>query len=56
MRGYFYWSLFDNFEWVFGYGPKFGLVAVDRASQERSLKPSATRLGEIARANGLRTS
>ena len=56
VRGYFYWSLFDNFEWVFGYGPRFGLVAVDRASQERSLKPSAIRLGEIARANGLRAS
>jgi beta-glucosidase len=53
VRGYFYWSLFDNFEWVFGYRPTFGLVAVDRATQERTVKPSARRLGEIARANGL---
>ncbi|HMG97347.1 MAG TPA: family 1 glycosylhydrolase [Gaiellales bacterium] len=53
VRGYFYWSLFDNFEWVFGYRPTFGLVAVDRATQERTVKPSARHLGEIARANGL---
>ena len=53
VRGYFYWSLLDNFEWVFGYRPTFGLVAVDRATQERTVKPSAGRLGEIARANGL---
>ncbi len=52
MRGYFYWSLFDNFEWALGYRPTFGLVAVDRATQERTVKPSARHLGEIARANG----
>jgi beta-glucosidase len=53
VRGYFYWSLFDNFEWALGYRPTFGLVAVDRATQERTPKPSAHHLGAIARANGL---
>ncbi len=51
VRGYFYWSGFDNFEWILGYGPKFGLIAVDRETQERKLKPSAEWLGGIARAN-----
>jgi beta-glucosidase len=51
--GYTYWSLLDNFEWAFGYGPTFGLVAVDRATQQRTPKPSAAWLGAIARANEL---
>ena len=51
VRGYIYWSAMDNFEWFQGYRPTFGLIAVDRATQQRTLKPSAHWLGAIARAN-----
>jgi beta-glucosidase len=53
VRGYFYWSLLDNFEWALGYGPKFGLIAVDRTTLARTPKPSATWFGGIARTNRL---
>ncbi|GAA4978405.1 glycoside hydrolase family 1 protein [Kineococcus glutinatus] len=52
VRGYIAWTAFDNFEWIFGYRPTFGLIAVDRETQQRTPKPSAHRLGEIARTNG----
>lgn len=50
--GYFYWSCFDNFEWMYGYRQKFGLIGVDRSTQRRQIKPSAVLFGDIARANG----
>ena len=53
VRGYTYWSLLDNFEWAHGYRPTFGLVAVDRTTQARTPKPSATWLGQVARSNTL---
>jgi beta-glucosidase len=53
VRGYFYWSLLDNFEWVLGYGPTFGLVEVDRESFVRRPKPSAAWLGRVARTGTL---
>lgn len=52
VRGYICWTAFDNFEWMSGYGPKMGLIAVDRAAQERTIKPSARWLGTVARTNG----
>jgi beta-glucosidase len=52
VRGYTYWSLLDNFEWTFGYGPKFGLVEVDRETFVRRLKPSAKFFADVVRHNG----
>jgi beta-glucosidase len=51
--GYLYWSLLDNFEWAFGYRPRFGLVAVDRPTFARTPKPSAEWLAQVARTNTL---
>jgi beta-glucosidase len=49
VRGYIAWTAFDNFEWIFGYRPKFGLIAVDRSTQKRTPKESARWLGSLAR-------
>lgn len=51
LRGYIHWSLLDNFEWVFGYGPTYGLVAVDRSTQKRTPRPSAYVLGSLAKSS-----
>lgn len=52
VRGYFHWSLLDNFEWHSGYGERFGLVYVDYTSQERTPKDSARWYGGVAGSNG----
>ena len=51
VRGYIYWTLYDNFEWALGYEATFGLAAVDRSTQQRLPRPAAARLAEFARSN-----
>ncbi|MGD0143032.1 MAG: glycoside hydrolase family 1 protein [Rhizomicrobium sp.] len=53
VRGYIHWSMLDNYEWLEGYRPKFGLVEVDRVTQARKPKPSAYWLGNIAKTNAM---
>jgi beta-glucosidase len=53
VKGYMHWSLIDNFEWIFGYRPRFGLHSVDRKTFKRTAKPSAHVYGSIARNNAL---
>ncbi len=52
VRGYFYWSLLDNFEWAYGYAKRFGLVYVDYSDYSRTLKQSALRYKKIIETNG----
>lgn len=46
IKGYLHWSLLDNFEWKYGWWPKFGLICVDRATMKRIPRPSALWLAE----------
>jgi beta-glucosidase len=52
LRGYFAWSLLDNFEWAHGYAMRFGLVHVDYRTQKRTPKESAQFYSEVIRSNG----
>lgn len=53
VRGYFYWSLLDNFEWDKGFWPRFGLVEVDFKTQKRMVRPSALEYAKICKSNEL---
>ncbi|MCZ9348191.1 family 1 glycosylhydrolase, partial [Streptomyces sp. TRM76130] len=53
VRGYYLWSLLDNFEWAYGYGKRFGGVYVDYVTLERTPKSSALWYGEAARTGTL---
>ena len=53
VEGYLVWSFLDNFEWAWGYGPKFGIVEVDFDTQKRIPKKSAEWFGHVARTNSV---
>src|SRR5262249_45954185 len=53
LRGYFAWSLLDNFEWSHGYRKRFGLVYVDYPTQRRITKTSGRWYFEVIKRNGL---
>jgi beta-glucosidase len=53
VRGYYHWSLMDNFEWLGGYGARFGLYAVDRTTMERTPTEAAEVYGRIAGSRAL---
>ena len=53
VRGYYVWTLLDNFEWAWGYDKRFGIVRVDRSTQERFPKDSARWYADVIGRNGL---
>lgn len=53
LDGYYLWSLMDNFEWAYGYSKKFGIVKIDYATQDRSIKKSGSWYRDVIKNNGL---
>jgi beta-glucosidase len=53
LKGYYVWSLFDNFEWSQGYKPRFGIVRVDFTSGKRIPKQSAAWYRDVIAKNGV---
>ncbi len=53
VRGYFHWSLLDNFEWAEGFWPRFGLIEIDYSNQERKMRGSALVYKNICISNSI---
>jgi beta-glucosidase len=51
LKGYFVWSLFDNFEWAYGYSKRFGIIHVDYKTQQRTIKDSGYFLAQVITEN-----
>jgi beta-glucosidase len=54
VRGYIHWSLTDNWEWIYGFGPRCGLVWIDYSDLSRTVRPSGRLLSEIIQSNSLK--
>lgn len=52
VKGYLHWTLMDNYEWTYGFKPRFGLVAMDPITRERKIRKSALVYAKICKANG----
>jgi beta-glucosidase len=53
VRGFYYWTLVDNYEWVEGWTTPFGLIGMDIETGERTIRDSARLFGKIAAANAI---
>lgn len=53
LKGYFAWSLMDNFEWAFGFSKRFGITHVDYETQQRTLKDSGRWYQQVIAANAV---
>ena len=53
MRGYFVWSLLDNYEWSAGYAQRFGIVHVDYETQQRTIKQSGKFYADVIQRRGV---
>jgi beta-glucosidase len=52
LRGYYAWSLFDNYEWSLGYSKRFGIVHVDYSTQQRTIKSSGRYYASVIASKG----
>jgi beta-glucosidase len=56
VAGYLYWSLMDNFEWAYGFAPRFGLIDIDYSTQKRTVRESAKKFAQVCKTGILESS
>jgi beta-glucosidase len=55
VKGYLYWSLLDNFEWAYGFKPRFGLIEIDYKTQKITIRKSALTYAKICKNGTINT-